>query len=135
MRNDIWDDEIVAQVRVFLATFTAKHRHTRYLELAKGERGMKKLADEFWNIDFEWSKAIQVPSSQGKAWVKAYLRSHGAGDECVVWGHSYRFGKAVPLDETLEKLYATNGYVLICIPDKLAFCDVEGTNTRYILRV
>lgn len=110
----------------FVATFIVRQKRERYASFlsdpAKRDKILERLNHAF---DYDERFATQLP---GDAKALDVLRARGAPNTCHVIAHSHPLdGEDVALDAALDGLFwHMFGYVVICVPDRLALYCPEA---------
>jgi hypothetical protein len=120
-----------------IRAFLMPSKCDRFLEmLANPKRRNKATAElaHFKWLDPRW--VVPIPSNQQHpSSISQILRSHGAGDTCLVISEDASLdGQHFALLEALKKVVGIGmGSMLSCIPGQLAYFEGEGPSDRCIL--
>ena len=120
----------------FIRTFIDKSRLDRYICLISSAKRRSRLARHLAVMrDLNWDLCHKIPSDrQTLEQVLGTMRHLGAPCNCRLISESKELdGKEMPLAEALAAFFGLGiGTILISIPDRLAYCEGEGENARYL---
>ncbi len=122
---------------LFARSFVYPAQRERYLTLLESKRGRRKLCDGLNHsphLDGRVAKLIPG-NQQSTESIEHLLKSKGAPDVCHVMSANPELdNRDMLLSEALLKTVGMDaGTMILCIPGKLAYVELEGFDGRYIL--
>ena len=118
---------------IFVSTFIIPERQSRYIELLSSSEKRRKILDRLnHSFDIVESLSTEVPRDVCSL---ALLQSRGAPSLCHVIADSHPLdGCENTLSEAVEELEGHMfGYVIICVPDRLALYQPECPSNALLL--
>lgn len=118
---------------VFVNMFVVREKRARYAQLLTNARRRTKILDRLNHaFDYDRRFASTVPKHVD---IDSFLRAKGAPDTCHVIADSHALdGKDVSLQVALSELWGHGfGYVLICLPERLAYYQPEAPSEPVLL--
>lgn len=116
----------------FVNTFVVREKRARYAELLAQPTKRDKILDRL-NHCFDYVERLATEVVRGDH--MALLRSRGAPERCYVIADSHRLDRqSLPLDEAVHGLLTHMfGYVIVCIPNRLALYQPEAPSEAVLL--
>lgn len=123
----------------FIKAFIIKERQERFLALVQNKKSRKKfrllLAH---NIEFSENKGenrLIKKEEDNDEKIYQLLKKYGAPDACHIMCESSKYDDSeANLKEALNELFNSGfGYIISCIPGKLAYYQGEDTFNKLIL--
>lgn len=121
----------------FVDNFIVPGRRERYhLKLSSKKHRKTFLSRLYHSLDYVPELATQFrPSDQAWQIVHDRLKILGAPDACYcISANSETDRTTVPLEQALRDMVGLHrGYILSCVPGRLAYYESEDTGGRYVL--
>lgn len=121
----------------FIKSFVVKDRQERFLALVQSKKNRNKfrllLAH---NIELKKEKKLFIKKEEdNKEQIYKLLKQNGSPDTCHIICESSNYdNKEMDLKEAINELFSMNfGYIISCIPGKLAYYQGEDTSHKAIL--
>ena len=121
----------------FVRNFIVPKKRARYLSLLESKSGRKKILNGFNHCrDLDPRSAWRIPTNQSSTEsIAVILLRKCAPHTCYVMSDNPDIdGREMSLTEALSKTVGMDAGTLVsCIPGKLGYFEMEGSDGRYIL--
>ena len=118
---------------IFVNTFVVREKRSRYAQLLSKPKTRAKILDRLNHaFDYDRRLAFNMPNQSD---IESHLRSKGAPTVCHVIADAHALdGKEVSLQDAVRELWGHGfGYILVCLPDRLAFYQPEAPSEPVVL--
>jgi hypothetical protein len=120
----------------FIKSFVVKEKQERFLSLIQNKKNRKKLRLLLaHNIVLNEKDNILKKEDYSEERIYMLLKKYGAPSVCHIICESSKYDDTeADLKESLHELYTLDfGYIISCIPGKLAYYQGESPSCRVIL--